>query len=178
MLLLDSSHEQQARRQPSSPRTGGNPALELARYLAPLGLVRASGLVERRFESFRGPDALKARLVALYEQSHVPAAMLRESQAFDLDIDGGPPASLGDLPLIVLSAGKPIEGESMPAAEAAYLRRKREVDLELQRELAALSTRGRQIVATRSGHGIQSDQPELVIESLRELVRQVRENAS
>jgi pimeloyl-ACP methyl ester carboxylesterase len=177
MLLLDSSHEQQARRLPPSLRAGGNSALEFARFLAPLGLVRLSGLVETRFESFRGTDELRARLIALYEQSHVVGAMLRESQAFDLDIDGDPPTSLDDLPLIVLTEGKPIENESIPPAELEYERRSREVKTELQRELAALSTRGRQIVATQSGHGIQTDQPELVMASLMELVELVRTEA-
>jgi pimeloyl-ACP methyl ester carboxylesterase len=177
MLLLDSSHEQQARRLPAPPQAGSNSALEFARFLAPLGLVRLSGLVKTRFESFRGTDELRARLIALYEQSHVVGAMLRESQAFDLDIDGDLPTSLDDLPLIVLTASKPLVTESISPTEPEYERRRREVKHELQRELAALSTRGRQIVAIRSGHGIQTDQPELVIESLTELVRLVRNEA-
>ena len=45
---------------------------------------------------------------------------------------------------------------------------------ELQRELAALSTRGRQIIARESGHYIHADQPELVVEAVEELVRLVR----
>jgi len=178
MLLLDSSHEQQASRVPDPPQAGGDSVLELARYLAPLGLVRLSGLVKSRFESFRGSDELKTRLIALYEQSHVIETMLRESEAFDLDIDGAPPMSLGNLPLIVITQGKPIEASaSTSPEELEYLLRERKSKHELQRELALLSTRGRLIIATESGHGIHSDQPELVIESLQQLVQKVRNEA-
>lgn len=177
MLLLDSSHEQQARRLPPPSRAGNNSALVFARFLAPLGLVRLSGLVKTRFESFRGTDELRTRLIALYEQSHVVGAMLKESQAFDLDINGDPPTSLDDIPLIVLTEGKPIETESISPTELEFERQSQEIKHELQRELASLSTRGRQVLATRSGHGIQTDQPELVIASLTELVQLVRTEA-
>lgn len=179
MLLLDSSHEQQAIRYPPPLEPGGDSALAMAKKLAPFGLVRLSGAVRHRFESFRGPDELRQRLVALYEQSHVFGAMLRESEAFELDIHGNPPEALGDLPLIVISAGRPDEesgGDSI--AEREYEQRRREVKEELQRELAALSTRGKLVIATDSGHGIHTDQPELVIESLRELLQIARDDAT
>ena len=175
MLLVDSSHEQQARRLPASARDGSDSALRMARYLAPLGLVRLSGMVKARFGSFRGPDELRARLIALYEQSHVVGTMLGESDAFDYDIDGDPPTSLGDLPLIVLSPGAPIDAsEPMSSEELEYLERSQEVRDDLQIELASLSARGKQIIAAESGHAIQFDQPELLIESIAELVQVVR----
>jgi hypothetical protein len=37
---------------------------------------------------------------------------------------------------------------------------------------AAYSTRGRLVVAEQSGHAIQFDQPELVVSTIREVVRQ------
>jgi pimeloyl-ACP methyl ester carboxylesterase len=172
MLLIDSTHEQQGARQPEPLEPNSDTALRLARYLGPLGVVRLSGMVRARFERFRGPDELRDRLVALYEQSHTGATMLREWGAFELDTHGEAPSPLGDLLLIVLSEGRPIDA-SATGARRAYLEEKREVDIEMQRELAALSTRGRQIVATESGHAIHRDQPELVLDSLRELVEAV-----
>ena len=47
-----------------------------------------------------------------------------------------------------------------------------QVSQEMQQELAALSTQGKQVIATESGHMIQSDQPELVIDAIREIVAQ------
>jgi len=47
-----------------------------------------------------------------------------------------------------------------------------------QAELAALVPGARHVVATESGHGIQQDQPELVIEAVRQVVEAVREPAT
>ena len=41
---------------------------------------------------------------------------------------------------------------------------------ELPAELAALSPRGKRVVAEQSGHYIQVEQPKLVIEAIREVV--------
>ena len=62
-------------------------------------------------------------------------------------------SGLGDLPLIVLSAS-----DSSPSRAAEHDR------------MAARSTFGRKIVAEKSGHWIQLDQPDLVIESVREII--------
>ncbi len=40
----------------------------------------------------------------------------------------------------------------------------------LQLELAALSSQGRRIVALGSGHGIQLDKPQVVIDAIREVL--------
>ncbi len=178
MLFVDSSHEQQANRMPEPPEGGGDSMLKIARYLAPVGLVRLSGVVNGQFESFTGPEELKSRLIALYHQSHTLVAMLNESEAFSQDIRATqPPDSLGDLPLIVLTQGKPVEVlETMsPGITLEYLTEVRIVWNELQPELAALSTRGNQIIATESGHSIHADQPELLVDSVKELVQLVRQ---
>ncbi|MEJ2089717.1 MAG: hypothetical protein P8Y69_14835, partial [Gammaproteobacteria bacterium] len=87
---------------------------------------------------------------------------------------GGTPPDLGDLPLVVLSQGK--EPEAVPdigmTREMAV--QQRLVWNELQEELAALSTRSRRIVAQQAGHLIQIDQPELVVDSIRQLVGELR----
>ena len=64
----------------------------------------------------------------------------------------------GDLPLITISSTDP----------GAYRLRQ-------QDRMAALSTRGRHIVASESGHWIPLDQPEVVIEAIKEVVAAARE---
>jgi pimeloyl-ACP methyl ester carboxylesterase len=44
----------------------------------------------------------------------------------------------------------------------------------MQKELASFSTQGQQVIATKSGHLIHYNQPELVIDAIRTLVEQVR----
>jgi pimeloyl-ACP methyl ester carboxylesterase len=89
------------------------------------------------------------------------------------------PGSLGDLPLTVLAAGN-FPGEMMPKAAVAamggpeVLAQVTRVHDEFQQELVGLSTQGKLIVATESGHFIQVDQPDLVIDAIREMVEQMR----
>ncbi len=66
-------------------------------------------------------------------------------------------ASLGDLPVVVITAG------SHPAGVRADHAR-----------LAALSNRGRHVLANEAGHWILLDDPAVVIEAVREVVDQVR----
>lgn len=166
MLLVESGHEQQQRRLPPSSGSGPNAMLKIARFLAPIGLVRLGGIVERQIMYSPVPDHLKPRLIALYEQSHVIQTMLNESESFTLDTQSEqPPASLGDLPLIVLTSGE--QASSVEEQEARD---------DMQRELASLSTNSRQVIAAESGHGIPYDQPELLLGSVRELVELVRES--
>ncbi len=69
-------------------------------------------------------------------------------------------SSLGDLPLIVLS------GDHHAAPYTAW-----------QRELALLSSRGRHLVASDSGHWIHLDHPELVTKAILEVVAAARQAA-
>jgi pimeloyl-ACP methyl ester carboxylesterase len=166
MLFVDSSHEQQAGRMPRTSGNGSDPALKVARYLAPFGLIRISGILDGRIERGAGSAELKSRLKAIYNQSHILNTVWRESEAFDLDIDASEsPAPVGDLPLIVLTRG--VSDGSQEETDAWN---------QLQRELTQLSTNGKQVIASESGHHIYADQPDLVVESIEELVLLVRES--
>jgi len=159
MLLVDSSHEQQARTLPQGSGAGVDPALHIAKYLAPFGLLRLSGLLEQRVASSRGSDEAKAYLRVTYHLSHALDTVSQESDAFNFDINADqPPRTLGDLPLIVLTA----------------VETGQEARTQLQRELAMLSTNSKLIVAEDSGHHIHADQPQLVIDAVIELVNLVR----
>jgi pimeloyl-ACP methyl ester carboxylesterase len=81
-----------------------------------------------------------------------------ERSADDAQLQAAP--SLGDRPLIVLAAEQNMkETPNWPEA---------------QKGMAALSTKGRLIVATGSGHYIHMDQPALVIDAVRQVVTEVR----
>jgi len=78
----------------------------------------------------------------------------------------------GDIPLIVLTQGLPY-GPDMVAvpsiAPEAY-----QLHLALQRDLMRRSSRGRQVIAKKSGHAIHQDQPELVIDAIRQVINEVK----
>src|SRR4029453_9112307 len=79
---------------------------------------------------------------------------------------------LGRIPLLVLSRGRPLElPADVPAGFPAALEEAWAIG---QAELATLTPRGRQIVARRSAHYIQLEQPKLVIGTVRKVVEAVR----
>lgn len=81
--------------------------------------------------------------------------------------------SLGDRPLVVLTAGIPNAlAPGLPANLEAQLVRLMQQDL--QAELAQLSSNSMHAVAPQSGHNIQNDQPDLVIQAIRSVVLAVR----
>ena len=80
-----------------------------------------------------------------------------------------------DIPLVVLSHGRQL---SLPNASEELMTRVEAAWLELQRELASRSSRGRLVIAQRSGHNVQNDEPELVIEAIREVVAAARRTAA
>ena len=78
---------------------------------------------------------------------------------------------LGQLPMVVITAGKDEWEEGFPLEIARAL----EQDwLAMQKELAALSFNSTHLIATESDHVIQDCQPDLVVKVIRQLVQAIR----
>ena len=77
---------------------------------------------------------------------------------------------LGDIPLVVLTAGR--RGASPLPPDIAE--RLEQVRLETQEELLTLSTNSTHVIAEESGHSIQKDQPDLVVKAIRQVVEESR----
>jgi pimeloyl-ACP methyl ester carboxylesterase len=73
-----------------------------------------------------------------------------------------------ELPLIVLAHEKPIQGPKKVTKEVAVARER--IWRELQEDLAKLSTHGELRVAEQSEHNIHLEQPELVIQAIRDVL--------
>lgn len=76
-------------------------------------------------------------------------------------------ATLGDVPLIVISRSPENPSDSLAVERAA-----------LQRDLVALSRRGTHVVARHAGHNIHLEDPDLVVQSVRNVITIVRATAS
>jgi hypothetical protein len=73
------------------------------------------------------------------------------------------PVPFGDIPVVVITRGRPdSEGSSAVAREQAH-----RAD---HAAVAALSRRGRQLIAEGSGHHVQLEMPALVIQAIREVL--------
>ena len=85
------------------------------------------------------------------------------------------PRQLGDLPLVSVVAGR--AGEPPPGVAAAEWARLAAEKRRQKEGLAGLSSRGRVVIAGRSGHHIHLEEPALVVEALRQVVAAARRRA-
>jgi len=171
MVLVDSAHEEQGARLPflkeASDKFVGQ--FRTFSFMNSFGLMALSPetIPNRGFAD----EAYKQYQAVLATTTYFDGATA-ESLAFYSSAPSLKVASLGDLPLIVLSHGLPdlsigLTDEQQNQFEQEWTN--------MQKELVGLSSKGKQVIAEKSAHYIQLDQPDLVIESILELVRASRE---
>lgn len=98
-------------------------------------------------------------------------AVLSENET-DPDSGSQAPVSLGDTPLIVLTAGHKFgENEGAAPGETEHLR---QVWVAAGARIAALSSRGEQRLVPDASHVIQFEQPQAVIDAVRDVVGEAR----
>ena len=103
---------------------------------------------------------------AISEMEKLPLTFLQADQL----MQGDPP--LGDLPLIVLTAGLMPAPGSTPFNETDLPVPEQQTRLQL--ELAGLSSQGEQRVIAGSGHSVHLDAPAEVIRAIHDLVEKIR----
>lgn len=176
MVLVDSSHEQQGWRLPEvASALHIATLLRICSLLQPVGVVRAFDLLQDSLLDVNLPDPALAAIRANAYQSHTCEAMRNESEGFEQEVlDPQPPATLGDLPLVVLSQGRVPEDDELAGFSREQVAAMRKTWDVLQQELTNLSTHSRRVIATESGHLIQIEQPALVIAEIRSLIASLR----
>ena len=177
LVLVESAHEAQWLRYPEPIRSN------LPSVLRQLRVVQAAASI--------GILALKPSLYPT--ESRLPRDAAETSRALkvssgkaigtavdelaSLSQGGTPPlTTLGDLPVIVLSKSH-LDPETVPPGPGitpAVLQDYERTSEQLQRELAALSTHGKRMVAAGSGHYVQLDRPDLVSGAIAELLAAAR----
>jgi pimeloyl-ACP methyl ester carboxylesterase len=133
-----------------------------------VGLVLVDGLPEDRerlFQAILSPASWTEYQASL-RQSPEGAALSISSE------ESRVAAPLPDIPLLVLTHGRPEWPEALPAAQRDQLERTWQA---LQMELAYRTRQGILIVAHESGHYIQKDQPDLVVAAVRQAVMAARD---
>jgi pimeloyl-ACP methyl ester carboxylesterase len=164
LALVDSSHPEQDRRlAPAWPQDypGGKLAEVALDFAKPLGLRRIR----------QGPAREARAAFAMSSRNRRAAAKeLLAMNAICRQV-GRIPGDLGDLPLAVISSSerdpRDPDGSQRQRARSRFY----EGWIQLQRELAALSSDRIHVVAARSGHHVHRDDPELVINTISDLAR-------
>lgn len=183
LVLVDSSVEGQYANYPPEWQEFDkvqNSMMAFCRVTSPFGVMRLSHLFDSATTSM-DPEMGAAYLSMLYRTNFCQVSVM-EVNALGISYRQSTlPGSLGDLPLIVLTAATS-EAE-MLAQIPAYLqsvvgpmviKKVYEANQEMQQDLVSLSSRGRQIMVSSSGHMIQLDQPGVVIDAIREVMERAR----
>jgi pimeloyl-ACP methyl ester carboxylesterase len=177
MVLVDVAHERMYEDTPVKWVELNKRLERLLTYVVPImgrtGLLRllvtfdslpmAAGL----FQKF--PPSMRSLAKALYSQTQFGKTFAQESAAVSISMNQieqtRQTKSLPNIPLIVLSAGKPDFDITQGVLEKLQA---------LHADLASESPQGVHIIAHESGHAIQLDQPEFVIDAIHQVVENVR----
>jgi pimeloyl-ACP methyl ester carboxylesterase len=165
MVLVDSSHPEQQKRLPPAINDLDATWLreqEFFEFTMPFGIPRLLG--------FCGNDAAVRAIECNFHSVRESVAELKaisESAA-----QTAATGSLGDMPLVVLSHDPDTPQPDLPED---LVKPANDAWQQMQQELAQLSSKGQQVIAKNSGHYIQLDRPDLVIEAVRTVVDQARQ---
>ena len=111
------------------------------------------------------------------EQAHLPqsvAGLSGEASVLEtIAAQAGELTSLGDRPLVVLTAGS-IADIPPEVPREVVERMQREIWPAMQREAAALSTQGEYRLVEDAGHYIHYERPDVVVEAVLDVVSAVR----
>lgn len=170
VILVDAGHEDQ-HKLPLSPIATSKLIQKIALLAAYTGLIRFC----MRFQKNNSPlpqdiEQIRRSHVCTIKTIRTGINVLKaepESLA-QLKKHGG---MLGNKPLTVITAGKRI---SMADAGGLYtdeqLSSMFNIWQDLQKDLVTKSSRGKQMIARNSGHMIPHEQPEIIIDAVREMV--------
>jgi pimeloyl-ACP methyl ester carboxylesterase len=164
MVLVDSSHPEQQKRLPAALMNLDATWLreqEFLEFTMPFGIPRLLGFCDS------DPEARAAECNFHSVRESVAELKAISTSAAQAAATG----SLGDMPLVVLS-----HDPDKPQFELPEDLDKPVNDTwqQMQQELAELSTASTHVIAKNSGHYIQLDRPELVIEAVRQTVDRIR----
>jgi pimeloyl-ACP methyl ester carboxylesterase len=173
LVMVDSAHEQQMKHFPEAMVKMVD---SMKGMFAVMKLMSKLGIfaLKPNLISIGGNGKLSNNLVSQMQgvmassESHAEAMVAESESVYAARTQ--PVSTLGDIPLTVISHGQ-LDGDAVPPSLGQKVRDDYEAAWQkLQVEITSLSTRGRRIVAERSGHNVIFDQPEIVIESVLEMM--------
>jgi pimeloyl-ACP methyl ester carboxylesterase len=168
MVLVDASHPEQQKRFPAALNDMDASWVreqEFLEFTTPLGIPRLLGFCAHEVEARAAECNFHSEREGVVELKAFPESAVQTAAT----------GSLGDLPLAVLSHDPNTPQPDLPED---LVKPTNDAWQQMQEELSQLSTRGTRVVAKNSGHYIQLDRPELVIEAVRQVVGQVRQDQS
>ena len=179
LVFADASHPDQIQRHDALnlPESGAHQFTEILYKIASAlnwtGITRAAATFYGRHPNQPEHDDLAMK-------AYIPTslgAMLKEQESIDQTFtEAGTFRSLGNRPLFVLTAMKPLPAETIAALEwtEEHAQKSREAWRLMHEEQAAWSSHSRHQLIFEAEHYIQFDRPEVVIKAVRWVVEEVR----
>jgi len=176
LVMVDASHPDQFARFKTlgiSTESMALKAIKVAASLSWTGVVRAFAgdakpMPHQPLEAAQAQNAWTPRSIkgAMTEMNALDAILAEASTARDL----------GDRPLVVLTAMKPLSASEQKALGVTedQAAKQKELWLEMHQEETRWSTAGRQVVVPDASHYIQFDRPDIVISAVADVVAAVR----
>jgi len=167
IVFVDASHPEQLERAPKAikeeMKSATTPSDWVVSFFFHSGITRlaTNSALPEFVNDEKNIDAFMSELNAYLIKSTKGA--LEEGKMFEQMLQASKDASFYDIPFTILSASKPHNEE-----ERIYF----EIFRKLQEESLSLSTKSK-LISVESGHFIQIEKPEVVIEAIREIVKEV-----
>lgn len=179
IILLDARHEDIDAKMPpawNKLQKNGRGMYQFMLAASRIGLLNILGKLagEKAAPPFvqELPDEIRSLYLPVgFQPKYFEANLAELAAAAESDRHLRATGAFGNLPLTVIRHGIPDLFERMPAAQAD---KAEEVWQALQSELSKLSTNSHLLVAEQSGHRIQNDQPDLVVDAIRQMVASIR----
>lgn len=173
LVLVDSFHEERPIRNPEVSRLNQEMAdqLRMFSFMSSIGIM---SLAPQSIPNRGFPEDVYAQYQAITATTDYFETWISESLAVPdsaAEVAALHITNFGNLPLIVLSAG---QWDPIPSLSEAENQKLWAAFQAQQTELVALSSEAKQVVAGQSGHHIQLNQPDLVIEAIREILDAVQ----
>jgi pimeloyl-ACP methyl ester carboxylesterase len=165
IVFVDTSHPEQLTRFPELAKLmDALPPDGVLKFAASVGLIR--GFVHENYPSTENRENFNSVKDAFFPRS-LSAVLEEKNQFAPMSVAANKINSFGDIPLTVITGTSPSRIKDLPTLEIG----KRFIPywLTLQKEQLSLSTRSEHILATKSGHYVQFDEPELVIGAIRKM---------
>lgn len=179
IVLLDARHEAITSRMPPAWRQQEIAGKGLYRFLLLASRLGALNVLGKLMGEKAAPPIVNklppeirpAYLAVGFQPKYFESNLDELAAGAESDRQLSATGSLGNIPLTVIRHGIPDLFARMPAEQANQAE---QVWQELQAELSKLSSNSRMLVAEKSGHAIQIDQPGIVVEAIRQIVEAVR----
>jgi pimeloyl-ACP methyl ester carboxylesterase len=173
MVLVDSAHEDQVERMPWARDEAKNIKVlfTLLAVLHRVGILRLIGKsLLTNFASLKTEEEKRVFLATLLASRYFETSRDESLSLLNPPRQDERLVSLNEKPLIVIQAGGHPDPLPKGYTEERWLEQRRAWDA-IQQDLLALSTNSRLVIAEKSIHNVQIEQPEIVVDAVKEILK-------